>query len=184
METLFRRFKMGRLISGIVLTIIAAVIIALSIQNVSNLSKTLSIIIACFAFLLAVVFIASSLLDRRKSFFDSPLLYGAILIGVGVVLIKNQTLLEDIIIVLMAVFALTYGAIEFLKGLLLIRYKAPTGFIIMAFVIAAIGIAFGIFVLVANPKDVLRVVYIFVGAVYLAFGITEIVLAIKWLQKK
>lgn len=178
MGKLFQKYKWLALCAGIILLVTGAVVIAIAFINVDALSSTLSFIIAAILFLFGTIVLISSFLEDRSRFFKRELIYGALLIALGVFLCIQNTLLGNVIVYLIAVMALAFGVVMLIQGIFMILYHAPWYTYVICFIIAAISITFGIVALV-NVNEIKTFTYVFLGAALAAFGVAEIVYGAK-----
>ena len=92
-------------------------------------------------------------------------------------------LLSDAFVKLIAVIGISFGVVEIVKGILLITNHCKWTAYVATFVIGAVLITLGIITLVMNSNDILRVIYIAVGAIIAISGIFQIVDTVKRLKK-
>ena len=182
MKSLFKRYIWLQIIYGVLLAAVGITTIILAFVNGEIIDRTLSIIIAVALFLFAVIMIVSSMLSETKEMFSLSLIYASLFIALGVVLLVNPSLISTIIVIMLAVFIIAYGAVCLVKGIVSIFYRMAWYWIALLFLLGAIGITGGILAL-CYPGIAFTVTFVVLGIGLAALGIYEIVLAIIAMKK-
>ena len=182
MKKLFNKFKWLQLMLGILLLVAGVVTIIVAIINMSVINTTLSIILAVILFALGGFAILSNFIEYDKSFFSSTLIYGSIVIAIGIVLCISRNLVADIIAYFVAVLAITLGVVGLVRGVLLIKYHARPILYILIIFLGLLFITFGILALIYN-SEMLKALYIGVGALICLAGIAETIYGIQLIKQ-
>lgn len=184
MKNIIIRFRWVGILLGILLIAAGIVVVAMSIYDLINekniATNVLAITAASICFIIGAAFIVAGILIPLSNFFDSSFAFGAISIAAGVVLLVflGKDIIPEIIIYLVAVALIAFGAIYLVRGILMIVNKLPVIKIVLAFVIATIGIAAGIVSIVMREK-ILYVVYIIIGLLVITAGTIELITLLK-----
>ena len=187
MKSLFTKYIWLQLILSILLLFGGALIVvfaALGKQNI--LEDGLNIIVAVILFLFGLFAIIASFAFESDRVFTNGLLYGSACIALGVFLCLKELVLLNYLVMLLAVFFIVIGAVEIIKGIILVctKYKVIVG-IVITFVIGALFLAGGILALIFRDDIKLAFcivagILIFLAGVYLLiFGIGAMIHAGK-----
>ena len=174
MKSIFKRFSWMQLLFGFLLVAVGVTTIVLAIVNKGAVSKTLSIIVAIFFFIFGALAIIMSLISDTKMFTTASLVYGSFLIALGVVVLINPEIVPTILVTLIAVFLIAFGAVSLVKGIVSIVYKMKWYWAAGSFLIAAVGITSGILAF-CYPDIAFTATFIAAGAGIIVFSILEIV---------
>ena len=181
----FKEQKWMIIVYGVILFAIGLVDIILSIVNLSSAIKVVSYCLAGGLFVIGLLHIITNLVKDTKSFFRGALALGCIAIALGVVFIVYPTMLDGFFIYFSAAFVIAISAIFLIKGFIGVRYKYKKSWIFLYFFLAAIGITLSILAFVYEGHHTLKqIVYIAMGAIAVAAGVTAIAYGIKVLNKK
>ncbi len=176
MNSIFKKYEWLRLAFGILLTIIGIIVIVLAFTNKNGVTTALNVTLAISLFVLGGVLTLFSIFSSTKSMMSSGLIYGAFLISLGIAVLVVQDFVSALLVILLAVFLITFGAIIIFKGVTLIIYRARWFQYVALFLLGSIGIVFGILAL--NYRDIAFVVtFIVVGVILAATGIAMIIIA-------
>lgn len=187
MKSLFTKYIWLQLILSILLLFGGALIVvfaALGKQNI--LEDGLNIIVAVILFLFGLFAIIASFAFESDRVFTNGLLYGSACIALGVFLCLKELVLLNYLVMLLAVFFTVIGAVEIIKGIILVctKYKVIVG-IVITFAIGALFLAGGILALIFRDDIKLAFcivagILIFLAGVYLLiFGIDAMIHAGK-----
>ena len=171
------------IIYGILLIAVGAVTVVLSITNVEAVDTALSIALAIGLFIVGLINIVTSFITETEKFFTAPLLVGCITIAFGVVLCIHRYMIGSFIVYLIGILLLALALICILKAVIFIIYKYKVTWIVIHFVMAAIGIAGGVTVLVFRDESKM-VLYAIIGSFIALLGILEVILAVRSIIKK
>ena len=181
----FKEQKWMIIVYGIILFAIGLVDLVLSIVDLGSAIKIVSYCIAGGLFVIGLLHIIANLVKDTKSFFRGALALGCIAIALGVVFIVYPLMLGDFFIYFSAAFVIAISAIFLVKGIIGIKYKYKKSWIFLYFLLATIGITLSILAFVYEGRPtVAQVVYITMGALAVAVGVTAIVYGIKVTNKK
>ena len=173
------------IVYGIVLFTIGVVDLILSIVDLGSAIRITSYTIAGGLFLIGLLHIIVNLVKDTKLFFRGALALGCIAIGLGVVFVVKPLVLGDFFIFFSAAFVIALSAFLLVKGSIGIVYKYKPGWIFLYFFLATIGITLSILAFVYEGHHTLKqIVYISMGAIAVAAGVTAIAYGIKVLNKK
>ena len=181
----FKEQKWMIIVYGVILFAIGLVDLILSIVDLGSAIKIVSYSIAGGLFVVGLLHILANLIKDTKSFFKAPLALGCIAIGLGVVFIVYPLMLGEFFIIFSAAFVIAISTILLIKGIIGIVYKYKKSWIFLYFLLATIGITLSILAFIyEGSRTVTQIVYISMGAIAIAVGITAIVYGIKLLNKK
>lgn len=175
MKSIFKRFNWMQLLFGILLIAVGIATIVLAIVNKGAVSKALGIIVAIFFFIFGALAVIMSLVSDTKLFTTASLIYGSILIAMGVVILLTPDFIPTVLVTLIAVFLIAFGTVNLIKAIVSIVYKMKWYWIVALFLIAAIGITVGILAF-CYPDVAFTGTFVATGAGIIAFGVLEIVL--------
>ena len=182
MGNLFKRYKWMQLFLGILLIVAGIVTIVISFINMGILSTTLSIIIAVVLFAFGGLILLSTFLEDKGNNYSTAIIYASLLIALGVILCIRNTLIQEVILYLVAVFCIAFGASQIIRGIIAIKYHAKPIVIILCFLLGAIGITLGI-VSLCCQGTMMQIIYILVGALFIISGLVETIYGIKEVRK-
>ena len=181
----FKEQKWMIIVYGVILFSIGLVDLILSIVNLGSAIKVVSYCIAGGLFLIGLLHIVANLIKDTKSFFKGALALGCIAIGLGVVFIAKPLILGDFFIYFSAAFVIAISVVFLVKGFIGIKFKYKKSWIFLYFLLATIGITLSILAFVyEGSSTVTQIVYISMGAIAVAVGVTAMVYGIKLLNKK
>ena len=181
----FKEQKWMIVVYGIILFAIGLVDLILSIVDLGSAIRIVSYCIAGGLFTIGLLHIAANLIKDTKSFFRGALALGCIAIGLGVVFIVYPLMLGDFFIIFSAAFIIAISTVLLVKGIIGIKFKYKKGWVFLYFLLAIIGITLSILAFVyEGSSTVTKVVYISMGALGIAVGLSAIVYGIKLLNKK
>lgn len=183
MKSLFKRFPWMQIVLGVLLLAVGVTTIVLAFVNGSIIDRTLSIIIAVALFIFAAIMFFSSLFADSKAIFSIALIYGALFVALGVVLLVHPYLISTIFVTMLAVFIIAYGAVLLIKGGTLIYFRALWYWIAILFLLGTIGIVGGILAL-CYPGVAFTVTFVILGVGLAALGVYEIIMAILAMKGK
>ena len=182
MMSLYNRYKWLRLTVGLILLLVGVLTIVISQIRPDIISTSISISIAVVLFLIGGFALFATLMNDKRSMFAPSLVISALFIAVGVILCIKTGFIGEIIVYFMAAFCIAFGVVELFKGIQLCKYKAKWYLFVLCFILAVIGIAFGVISLI-YPGNVLSIIYILIGCLMIILGINEIFYGIKMLRK-
>ncbi len=177
MKTLFKKYPWMQIVLGVLLLAVGVTTIVLAFVNGSIIDRTLSIIIAVALFVFAAIMFFSSLFADSKTIFSLALVYGALFVALGVVLLVRPDLISAIFVTMLAVFFIAYGAVMVFKGAILIYFRALWYWIALLFFLGTVGIVGGILAL-CYPGVAFTVTFVILGVGLAALGVYEMVMGI------
>lgn len=181
----FKEQKWMIIVYGVILFAIGLVDLILSIVDLGSAIKVVSYCIAGGLFVIGLLHIVANLIKDTKSFFKGALALGCIAIALGVVFIVYPLMLGDFFIIFSAAFVIAISAVFLVKGFIGIKFKYKKSWIFLYFLLATIGITLSILAFVyEGSSTVTQIVYITMGAIGVAVGVTAMVYGIKLLNKK
>lgn len=181
----FKEQKWMIIVYGVILFAIGLVDLILSIVDLGSAIKIVSYCIAGGLFVIGLLHIVANLIKDTKSFFKGALALGCIAIALGVVFIVYPLMLGNFFIIFCAAFVIAISAIFLVKGIIGIKFKYKKSWIFLYFLLATIGITLSILAFVyEGSSTVTQIVYITMGAIAVAVGVTAMVYGIKLLNKK
>ena len=187
MKSLFTKYIWLQLILSILLLFGGALIVVFAVMGKQNiLEDGLNIIVAVILFLFGLFAIIASFAFESDRVFTNGLLYGSACIAMGVFLCIKELVLLNYLVMLLAVFFIVIGAVEIIKGIILIctKYKVIAA-IVITFVVGAIFLAGGILALIFRNDVKLAFcivagILLFLAGVYLLItGIAAMIRANK-----
>ena len=179
MKSLFSKYIWLQLILAVLLLFGGALIVVFALAGSGNvLEDGLNIIAAVMLFLFGLFAILASFAFESDKVFTNGLLYGSGCIALGVFLCLKKIVLLEYLVWLLAIFFIVVGAIELIKGIILIVKKVkPVIGIVLTFIIGALFVAGGILAIIYNENIrtvfcVIAGILLFIaGAFVLFFGI-------------
>ena len=180
MKSLFTKYIWLQLILSILLLFGGALIVIFAVLGKQNiLEDGLNIIVAVILFLFGLFAIIASFAFESDRVFTNGLLYGSACIALGVFLCIKELVLLNYLVILLAVFFIVIGAVEIIKGIILVctKFKVVAA-IVITFVIGAIFLAGGILALVFR-NDVKLAFCIVAGILIFLAGIYLLVTGIS-----
>ena len=181
----FKEQKWMIIVYGIILFAVGLVDLILSIVDLGSAIKIVSYCIAGGLFVIGLLHIVANLIKDTRSFFRGALALGCIAIALGVVFVAYPLMLGDFFIYFSAAFVIAISVVFLAKGIIGIRFKYKKSWIFLYFLLAAIGITLSILAFVYEGHATLKqIVYISMGAIAVAAGVTAIVYGIKVTNKK
>ena len=181
MKSLFGKYVWLRFILSILLLFAGTLIIIFAASNKENILRDgLDIIAATILFLFGAFAIISSFFFESNKAITNGLLYGSACIALGVFLCTDKFHLLPYVVLLLSIFFVVIGSVEFIKGILMIiqKFKNVT-YIILTFIFATLFIAGGILAICNQGKATITLciiggILIFVSGVYqMVTGIRE-----------
>ena len=172
MKSLFTKYIWLQLILSILLLFGGALVVvfaALGKQNI--LEDGLNIIVAVILFLFGLFAIIASFAFESDRVFTNGLLYGSACIALGVFLCMKELVLLNYLVILLAVFFIVIGAVEIIKGIVLVctKFKVVAA-IVITFVVGAIFLTGGILALIFR-EDIKLVFCIIAGVLLFLAGV-------------
>ncbi len=185
MGKLFKKYKWMQIFLGCLLLVAGIVTIIIDFINVGTLTTVLSIIIAVVLFTFGIFIFLVCLMENSIGYFTSSMGYASLMIALGVVLCIQHQFIGQVILYFVAVSALAFGICELIKSVVLIKYHGRNSYIILGFVLAALGITLGVTCLcLQNKAIILQIVYFIVGSIFIAAGTVEVIYGIKLARLK
>ena len=178
MGKVINRDKLVQIFTGIVLAVAGIVTIVLAIVDKGILDNIFSVIVAVSLFILGGVLIITNILKSAYNVLDSNYLAGAVAIALGVAFCVNKGFLPGILVQVISITVLTYGASILLKGIIFTIKKSPKKYIVAAFIISPILIAAGILGLIFN-SETKSFIYIVTGVALIVFGTLNLIQTIQ-----
>lgn len=189
MNSVFEKYKWLKYVIGsFVVGLGVLVIILACVTSSQTLQNTMAIVISIAAFIFGLVFVLIGLLSETHKGFTLSLLFAALCLTAGIVLLIDVFHLKDaintmVIVYSLVIFVLVFGAIALAKAISLIVYKERKGLIFLFFVVAILAIVLGILGLVFGNK-LQTAAYIILGILVLVAGILIIVFSLLSKKKK
>lgn len=167
MKSLFSKYIWLQFILSVLLLFAGALIIAFAIKDGNGgniIEKGLNIIVAVILFLFGLFAIVASFAFEPNKVVTNGIVYGSASIALGVFLCTDRLVLLEYLVYLLAIFFIVVGAIEILKGIILLAKKVEKKLVvIISMILGAIFIAGGILSIIFSDK--VRYVFIFIAAV-------------------
>ena len=178
MKNFFQRYKWVRVLYAVLLICIGVAITIVTFLLKNYVDLTLSITVASTLFVIGLAIFISTLFNERKEPFSSGLVYSALIITLGVILLMNTSLIRSFSLTLLSVFAIVLGAAIIFKGILSITYKLKWYLTAAYFIVASAFIAYGIITLIYT--DVAFILTFAAGGIAITiYGIVELIIGIK-----
>lgn len=180
MKSLFTKYIWLQLILSILLMFGGALIIIFAAMGKENvLVEGLNIIAAVILFLFGLFSIIASFAFEPNKVITNGLIYGSACIAFGVFLCINEFVLLDYLVYLLAIFFIVIGAVDLIKGIILIVKKNEKKLpVVLTFVAAVVFIAGGILAIVF--KDNVKLAFcIIAGVLVFGVGVYLLVMGIK-----
>lgn len=175
MNQLLEKYKWLKYLIGGLIVAFGILVIVLALVNGAALAKAINIILAVGLFLLAGCILVMSLMTETHKPITLSLFISAVLIALGVTIIVVNLNLPAILAYMLAVFLIAFGGIALAKAIMLIIYKQKALYIVLMFVLAALGITAGILGLCYSGQ-LLDAAYIILGTLIIVAGILYMVM--------
>lgn len=185
MKSLFSKYVWLRFILSISLLFAGTLIIIFAASKKQQLLQDgLDIIAATILFIFGLFAIISSFFFESNSAVTNGLLYGSACIALGIFLCTDKFHLLPYVVLLLSIFFVVIGAVEFIKGIIMIaqKFKNVT-FIILTFVFAALFITGGILA-ICNQGKATTALCIIGGILLVVCGAYQMVMGIKEMSAK
>lgn len=163
---------------GILGLAVGILIMVFAIVQPDVVAKVMSYSLGACLFLLALMFIISSIVVEQKQLFNATLGIGCFCIAVGVLLCALPNLLVDFLIVFIGGFLVALGFVSLIKMILAIVHKEKASLIITFAVAMALTVTIGVLALV-YMGGAEKVLYFGLAVILVIAGIASIVLGIK-----
>ena len=178
MKNFFQRYKWVRVLYASLLICIGVAITIVTFALKNYVDLTLSITVASTLFVIGLAIFVSTLFNERKEAFSSGLVYSALIITLGVILLMNTSLIRSFSLTLLSIFAIVLGASIIFKGISSIFNKIKWYLTVAYFIVAAAFIAYGIVTLIYT--DVAFILTFSGGGIGIAiYGVVELIIGIK-----
>ena len=169
---------------GLLMVAAGITVIILAFINKDSVSKTLVYIFAGLTIGFGGLTILLSLVSETRNAFTSAMLYGSILIALGVTSLIVDNFIGALLVNFLAVLLIALGGVCLAKAIFSIIYRMRKLFIFFLFLTSVIGITLGILALCFDEYAFIAT-FITVGVFITATGISEIVIfLIKDKQRK
>ena len=180
----FREQRWLIIVYGVLFITIGLLELILSIVDLGTAVKVLSYSVAASLFIVGLLHIIVSLVVDTKTFFKAALILGCVAIAVGVVLCVYPWILQNFLIIFVAVLALALGVVALIKGIIAIVYRYKGGWIFLYFLAAVLLITLGVLALVFEKKaDLAVIIYASTGAFIFLLGAFLLITGIKLVSK-
>lgn len=163
---------------GILGLAVGILILVFAIVDQSVVAKVMSYSLGACLFLLALMFIISSIVVNQKQLFNATLGIGCFCIAVGVLLCALPNLLVDFLIVFIGGFLVALGFVSLIKMILAIVHKEKAGLIVTFALAMVLTVAIGVLALV-YMGGAEKVLYFALAILLMVGGIASIVFGIK-----
>ena len=185
MKSLFSKYVWLRLILSILLLFAGTLIVIFAVSNKQRvLEDGLDIIAATILFLFGLFAILSSFFFESNKAITNGLLYGSACIALGVFLCTDQFALLPYVVLLLAIFFVVIGAIELIKGILMVAQKFKNStYIILTFAAAAVFITGGVLA-ICYRTNATTALCIIGGVLLFVCGVYQMVTGIKEMSAK
>ncbi len=177
MTNLFKRYRWLRIVTACLLIAAGVLVIVWGVVDTSRVSTVLSITVACLLFALGLIFLITGILVPLSRLYDATFLYAAFFIAVGVVLILNQNIVEQVLLYTLAVALLVVGVIYLLRGIVGAVQHCETKTVVFDFIFAVIALLLGILCLIFSGY-VIQAIYIVAGCLITVIGVGYLVSSI------
>ena len=185
MNAIFEKYKWLRVVLGALVIAFGIAVIIIALAAPGEVGKVINIVVAVSLFIFGAFLLVTSLLAETHKPITSALLMSALIITTGVlVLLMRFTFhinLTGLLVYLITVFLVVFGSIALAKAVFLIVYKQKVIFIVLMFILAALGIASGL-VGLCFAGNLVDASYILLGVFMIAIG--TVVIAIPTIKKK
>ena len=184
MNTILEKYKWLRYALGAFIIALGILIIVLACLNLGKLQDVINIVIATSLIILGLVSLIVTIFSETHKGFTMSLLISAAIIAAGIILLIARfgigfAIPNILLVYIISVFTLVFGAACLFKLVSLIVYKEKKLLIAMMAVVAVAAITLGILGIVFAPKlDGLIVAsFVILGILVLVTGILMIVFA-------
>ena len=179
MNSLFEKYKWLKYVIGSFIIALGVLVIILASVGSGAVKTAITIVMAIAAMVVGLVFLLLALLSESHKGFTMTLLFGAIGLAAGIILLVQYFGLGDsfndqLLVYTISIFALVFGAITLAKAVSLIVFKEKAALIVLLFIVAIACIVAGILGIVF-VGDLIQAAYIILGVGILVVGILFLV---------
>lgn len=174
MKNLNMKNKWLQVIIGALLLAAGIIVIVINATDPGKITLAISWVVAVFLFLVGGLMLIVSLITT-KAIFTPVYVYGSLLVALGVLFcVTGTSFIEKGVTVFLGTLLISFGAVSLVKAIMLTCFKAKVSFIVLFFIIAAVGITLGVLTLVYQ-SEAMQIIYYGLGALLVAYGIVQIV---------
>ena len=182
MNSLFEKYKWLKYVIGSFIIALGVLVIILASVGSGAVKTAITIVMAISAMVVGLVFLLIALLSESHKGFTTTLLFGAIGLAAGIILLVqyfglNDSFNDQLLVYTISIFALVFGAITLSKAISLIVFKEKASLIVLLFVVAIASIVAGILGIVV-VGDVIQAAYIILGVGILVVGVLFLVFTV------
>ena len=184
MNNILEKYKKIKYATGAFIIALGILIIVLACLNLGKLQDVMNIVIASSLLVLGLVSLIITIFSETHKGFTPSLLISAGIISAGILLLVARfgigfTIPNILLVYIISVFTLVFGAACLFKLVSLIVYKEKKSLIVIMAIVAVVAITLGILGIAFAPKlDGLIVAsFVILGILVLATGVLVIVFA-------
>ena len=179
MNSLFEKYKWLKYVVGSFIIALGVLVIILASVGSGAVKTAITLVMAIAGMIIGLVFLLIALLSESHKGFTTTLLFGAIAIAAGIVLLVQYFGLHDsfndqLLVYTISIFALVFGTISIAKAVSLIVFKEKPALIVLLFIVAIACIVGGILGIVF-VGNLIQAAYIILGVGILVVGVLFLV---------
>ena len=188
MNSLFEKYKWLKYVIGSFIIALGVLVIILASVGSGAVKTAITIVMAIAAMVTGLVFLLLALLSESHKGFTTTLLFGAIGLAAGIVLLIDVFALHHyfdnrLLVYLISIFTLVFGVASIIKGISLIVFKEKRSLIVLLFGVGTLALVGGILGIVFCP-DLVKAAYIVLGVLILVAGILLIIFSAIGTKKR
>ena len=192
MNSLFEKYKWLKYVIGALIIALGVLIIVLACLALNRLQDVINIVVSVSLIIIGLILLIVCLLYESHKGFTLTLLFASIAITTGIALLVgrfglNVSFSTDLIVYIISLATLVFGAAALVKSISLIVYKERKGLIALMMIVGIVGIVLGILGLCFAKKlnaELATAAYILLGVLLVAAGVLFIAFAIIGQKKK
>ena len=177
MKKILNQYAWLRGILAILLIGAGITIIAFAIINQNQVGDAVKYAFASIAIAFGTILILLSLTSETRAPFTNNLLYGSILLALGITSLIVDNFITSLFVNLLAVLLIVIGGVCLVKAVFSIVYRMRKVFIFLLFLVGAICLTLGIMSLCFKEYSFIST-FITVGVLITGLGVFELILLI------
>lgn len=183
MKKLFEKYTWMKPVLGTLLMITGIATVILAVMNREQVSDTLIYVFAGVTIVFGGIFIVISLIGETRLAFTGSLVFGSILIALGIASLMDGNFFSPLLVNLLSVLLIVIGGACIAKAIFCIIYLMRKFYIFLLFLAATITTPLGILALCFKEYAFISI-FIAVGALLIAIGCFEVFTVFKKMEEK
>ena len=173
MRKLTDRFKWLQLLFGLILIGAGVVTIIMAANGEDDFDKNICLVWSIILFVIAFLIVLLDILAFGSDVEFTGLIAAGLCVGVGVFILVNQDIIRNVISSLIPYILISIGGVLLLKTIMLAIKRVNFKKWIVVFIVSVIFLTSGIVFICVS--DMLKVIYIVIGGLFIVLGGLELV---------